>query len=130
MAGEIKVTNSCGDVFKDLNVKPIFDNLRQANFHRNSQWDSEGKISLSFRGNEFGGECGELQNVLKKIERAMLGLKGSRATIEDAKRELGDVVICADLIAMELGIDLDKAVEQSFNDKSEKHGFDTRLKLK
>lgn len=84
-------------------------------------------MTLSFRGNELGGEAGEAQNVIKKIERERLGLRGSRVSINDLADELADVIICADLIAMEEGIDLGKAVKRKFNATSEKYGLSTKI---
>jgi len=40
------------------------------------------------------------------------------------------VVICTDLIAMQLGIDLARAVQDKFNATSEKYGLETQLCLK
>ena len=101
--------------------------LREANEAREREWDPEGKITLAYRGNELGGEAGEAQNIIKKLERERLGIRGSRATIEQLAMELADVVICADLIAMQAGIDLESAVIRKFNGTSEKYGLKTRL---
>ena len=40
---------------------------------------------------------------------------------------MADVVICVDLIGMEIGIDSAEAVRSKFNATSEKHGLKTRL---
>lgn len=103
------------------------NDLRDANNARQKMWDPEGLITLSYRGNEMGGECGEAQNELKKLEREKLGLPGSRTTIAKAATELADIIICADLCAAMLGIDLGRAVRDKFNETSEKVGFDVRL---
>lgn len=101
--------------------------LRAANAARQKEWDKEGGIDLAYRGNELAGEVGEACNVIKKLERERRGIRGSRATVEQAADELADVIICADLIAMELGIDLGFAVARKFNATSEKVGLQTRL---
>ena len=102
-----------------------FKALREANNERQAVWDKDRKIKLSYRGSELAGEVGELCNVLKKLEREQLGIKGSRATVEDAKKELADVIICVDLIAKELNIeDVFGAVAEKFNADSKKHGFE------
>ena len=106
-----------------------FTTLRAANLARQAEWDPDDRITLAFRGNEMGGECGEAQNVIKKLERERLGIRGSRATVRDLAEELADVVICADLIAMAEGIDLDQAIARKFNLTSEKQGLETRLSL-
>ena len=107
-----------------------FDGLRQANLTRQSEWDRDGKIDLSYRGNELAGEVGEACNVIKKLERERLGIRGSRDTVEHAMDELADVVICVDLLASALGGDLGEAVRRKFNATSEKNGLLTRLEPK
>lgn len=104
-----------------------FTTLRAANLARQAEWDPDDRITLAYRGNELGGECGEAQNIIKKLERERLGIRGSRATVQDLADELADVVICADLIAMAEGVDLDAAVAAKFNQTSEKNGLLTRL---
>lgn len=89
--------------------------LREANVERDQHWDPEGKLTLSFRGCELGGEVGELLNVIKKLERETLGLRGSRDTAEHLAEELADVIICADLIGMAMGVNLERAVRDKFN---------------
>jgi NTP pyrophosphatase (non-canonical NTP hydrolase) len=106
-----------------------FDRLRTANAKRQKEWDREDKITLTYRGTELGGEVGEALNVIKKLERERLGIKGSRSTLQDLAEELADVIICCDLIAMATGINLTEAIEKKFNKTSEKVGLETRLKL-
>ncbi len=103
--------------------------LRRANEARQAEWDKDAQITLSYRGNEMAGEVGEACNVIKKLDRDRLGIAGSRATVAQLAEELADVVICADLIAMAAGIDLDAAVADKFNATSEKVGLATRLIL-
>lgn len=104
-----------------------FSTLREANEHRQAEWDKDDRISLAYRGNELAGEVGEACNIMKKLERERLGIRGSRASVADLAAELADVVICADLCAMGEGIDLDAAVAAKFNATSEKVGLRTRI---
>lgn len=104
-----------------------FWRLRHANTERQRLWDPEDKISLEFRGLELGGEAGEALNAVKKIARERLGIAGSRATLEQLAEELADVVICADLIGLTVGIDLAKAVREKFNKRSKEMGFDVLI---
>jgi NTP pyrophosphatase (non-canonical NTP hydrolase) len=101
--------------------------LRAANIARQIEWDQDNQITAAYRGNELAGEVGEACNVIKKLERERLGILGSRATVAELADELADVVICADLIAMHYGIDLEAAVARKFNATSEKVGLATRL---
>lgn len=105
----------------------VHDTLRAANAARQKEWDSKDQIDLSYRGNELAGEVGEACNVIKKLERERMGIRGSRDTVEHLAEELADVLICADLIAMAAGIDLDQAVRDKFNATSEKNGLKTRM---
>jgi NTP pyrophosphatase (non-canonical NTP hydrolase) len=105
----------------------VHADLRAANLARQAEWDTDGQITLSYRGNELAGEVGEACNIIKKLERERMGIAGSRATLAELAEELADVIICADLIAMQLGIDLDRAVAEKFNKTSEKVGLTTRL---
>ena len=104
-----------------------FNSLREANTHRQQLWDAGNQIDLAYRGNELAGEVGEACNVIKKLVRERLGIRGSRATLAQLAEELADVVICTDLIAMSEGIDLNAAVAAKFNATSEKVGLPTRL---
>lgn len=104
-----------------------YTTLREANIARQKEWDAGNQISLAYRGNELAGEVGEACNVIKKLERERLGIRGSRASVEQLAEELADIIICADLVAMAEGIDLDLAVAQKFNATSEKVGLNTRL---
>lgn len=106
----------------------VFNNLRLANKYRSEEWTCGEAVDLSFRGNELAGETGEACNVLKKLERERRGWRGSRDTVSHAMEELADVVICTDLIAMELGEDLDEAVRKKFNATSEKYDLTVRLR--
>ena len=105
-----------------------YTTMRQANAARQLEWDPSNVITLSFRGNELAGEVGEACNVIKKLERERLGLPGTRDNIEHLAEELADAVLCADLIAMSMGIDLDAAIEAKFNATSEKYGLTTKYK--
>lgn len=105
-----------------------FNGLRAGNIARQREWDTaDEKLSLTFKATELAGEVGEACNVVKKMERARLGLKGSHATAADLAEELADVVICADLLAESVGIDLMAAIVAKFNATSAKYGLATQL---
>lgn len=104
-----------------------YSTLREANRARQAEWCPDQKPDLSFRGNELGGEVGEAQNVIKKLERERHGWRGSTATIDDLADELADAVIVIDLIADQAGIDLGRAVALKFNTTSEKYNLDARM---
>lgn len=78
-----------------------FRALRLANRARDVEWDPDRKIDRDFRVLELWGEVGELCNVVKKMYREKLGLRGSRATLDELADEIGDVAICTDLHVMQ-----------------------------
>lgn len=104
-----------------------FCELRLANMVRQQEWDPNGKIDIAYRGNELAGEVGEACNVIKKLARERIGIRGTRATAEQLAEELADAIICVDLIAMQEGIDLAAAVRKKFNDTSEKYALAARI---
>jgi NTP pyrophosphatase (non-canonical NTP hydrolase) len=121
-----------------------YTTLRKANSARQKEWDKDDKIGLSYRGNELAGEIGEAferavdiiligvasgraSNFMKKLDRERLGIRGSRATLEQLAEELADVIICCDLVAMHEGINLEEAVRNKFNATSEKMNLQTRM---
>lgn len=101
--------------------------LRVRNNERQVLWDPDRLTDSSFHSNELAGEVGEVCNVIKKLERERLGIRGSRDTIEHLAEEIADVVICADKLAARYGIDLEQAVTKKFNATSEAVGFDIKL---
>ena len=104
-----------------------FKELRDANKRRHVEWAGDTEVSLSFRGLELGGEAGEVLNEIKKLERSRMGIAGGKTDLDGLKEELADVLICVDLVAMDLGIDLASAVEAKFNKTSKKFGLETRF---
>jgi NTP pyrophosphatase (non-canonical NTP hydrolase) len=97
---------------------------------RQREWDPRSEIGLTFAGCELAGEMGEamvacllLMNKVKKVEREELGLRGSRVTKEEVASELADVLICLDLLAMHMDIDLGEATTKKFNERSKEMGF-------
>lgn len=104
-----------------------FRYLALKNAARQAEWDPSDQITLAYRGNEFAGEAGEACNVIKKLERERLGIRGSRATKQQLAEELADVIICASLISNATGIDLWDAVVAKFNKTSEANGLGARM---
>lgn len=104
-----------------------FETLRAANQERHVEWAAGAEIPLSFRGLELAGEAGEACNELKKLERHRLGMAGGKDDLQGLREELADVLICVDLIAMDLDIDLGQALKEKFNKTSEKYDLATRI---
>ena len=104
-----------------------FKQLRKINKKRAVKWNKGVPSSLDFSMMELAGECGEACNAAKKLSRLQKGWVGGLDTTENLIEELADVVICVDLIAMQMDIDLSKAVASKFNATSKKFGFEKRL---
>lgn len=81
----------------------------------------------------LGGETGECLNAVKKLRRHDDGTNTAKdpATREDCIAaiggELADVVIYADLLAADLGLDLGEQIRAKFNRVSELRDCDIRL---
>ena len=74
-------------------------------------------------GCALGGEVGELQNVVKKIERD----GETPELILQAHDEAADVAIYLDLLCNRMGINLEEAIARKFNQDSQKRGFPISL---
>ena len=110
----------------------MLNELRQKNIDRQAAWPGAQTIDIAFRGLELAGETGELCNKLKKLTRIHQGIAGTNpseraALMQDIREELADVVICVDLIAMDLDINLADAVPEKFNATSDKVGLDVKF---
>ena len=84
----------------------------------------------------MAGEVGEACNLTKKLSRLTtgFGMRWNKPEDQDAlrireklKREIGDVVIYADLLASRMDLSLEDCVRTAFNEKSEEIGSDVRV---
>lgn len=108
-----------------------FSDLERACLSRNKEWwqgdalDTDRKL---FFGVEMGEESGEVCGVIKKLHRQEHGMPtGAHKTVKDLSDELADVVITAQNIAAQFGINLGGAIRTKFNETSTKRGFTTKL---
>lgn len=114
-----------------------FDRLREANWTRANEFFGDvDQWSLLERCGEMTGEAGEAANVAKKLKRGWKMKNGERtpfsqsdidSMMEDLADELADVIITADLVAGQAGIDLGARVVKKFNEKSDKWNAPHRL---
>lgn len=116
------------------------DMLRTVNTERCARWhgpDTE-PWTLADWSNAMCGEAGEAANVVKKVRRIDTGTdRAAGRFLSDADErlrlvnaladELADVVIYADLVAANAGIDLSESIIRKFNAVSEREGFPERL---
>lgn len=104
-----------------------FEELRSYVAAREVEWDAARVMTLAHRGNELAGEVGEACNVIKKLERTRLGVRGKPATVADLADELADVIICTFLTANHAGIDLAVAVVRKFNETSDLYRLTVKI---
>lgn len=91
--------------------------LRTANKIRQAEVPGGDTIDLGFRVLELAGETGELLNLLKKMTRIERGIKMTKESDAELKimmaDELADVLICTDLLGMDVGFFLNDILSES-----------------
>jgi NTP pyrophosphatase (non-canonical NTP hydrolase) len=96
-------------------MKNVLQELRKANLERCSAFGhTVDEKALTFWSTALGGECGELLNFIKKLDR------GDEINFQDICDECADVIIYLDLICIKLGIDLELAIVTKFNKTSDR----------
>lgn len=102
--------------------------LRHVNIKRQEEYPKPEGVELdeNFRSNELMGEAGELAGCVKKLYRERMGIAGNKHTKEELRKnleeEMGDVLICLDLLASFYGVDLEAVTRKKFNEVSDKVG--------
>lgn len=84
--------------------------------------------SLPEWGNAVAGEVGEMCNIAKKIKRGDFK-SNKREGIELLSKEMADIIIYIDLMAKRENINLEQAIINKFNEVSNKHNCDIKLKV-
>lgn len=73
------------------------------------------------------GELGEAANIAKKLNRIRNGINGNKETEQELRKklksELADIFIYLDLLAQHERIDLEEAIRETWNAKSEQIGY-------
>lgn len=112
-----------------------FNDLRAANIKRLPQFRNRlGAVahskpdgsdwSLNDWMTALTGEVGETANLLKKVRRGDITLEKARPAL---LREIADIQIYLDILAMQCGVDLGLATVTKFNETSENIGVDVQL---
>lgn len=114
--------------------------LREVNSKRVELWNKDSPAwTPADNLVELVGELGEAANVMKKLRRLKCRMvphknqtpeeldKAEKDYIAHLTDEMGDIVICVDLLAQNLGINLSQAVVNKFNKTSDKYGFPIKL---
>jgi NTP pyrophosphatase (non-canonical NTP hydrolase) len=84
-----------------LRITPSYEKCR-------TEW------TLADWSNALAGETGELCNLIKKIRR------GDNIDSKEVGKELADIVIYADLLASQLGLDMSECLREKFNEVSDR----------
>lgn len=111
------------------------DDIQYVSGDRNIAWHVGDAVPWTGAdySNEMGGECGEAQNVVKKLRRVETGvqLKPGAPTegelLDKLGDELADVIITACNLANFYGLKLTPYTIRKFNQTSEDYGFPHRL---
>jgi len=100
----------------------FLQNLRNKNVARCK--DGFGKEVTDWSEMQWGcaiaGEVGELCNILKKRERD--ADTSGKLSNEEVGKEIADAILYLDLLAARVGIDLESAIVQKFNEVSARRG--------
>ncbi|WNL50680.1 nucleotide pyrophosphohydrolase [Ruegeria phage RpAliso] len=100
--------------------------LREANRARQKEWGGYENADELFRAIELGEEAGEVLGAVKKLTRERRGIVGNRPGVDrmqNLREEMGDVLICLDLLADAFDINLLDCVTDKFNKTSTKNGI-------
>jgi NTP pyrophosphatase (non-canonical NTP hydrolase) len=136
--GSLRQGHECSGLTKAASQNPVvtgpltFAAFRNINTQRKLRWHAGATRTWVGPdwGNELAGETGELCNLIKKEQRHRDGILTPGDHAERALaicKEIGDVVICAELIAEFYGVSLEDCVKYAFNRTSEKMNFPERL---
>jgi len=89
---------------------------------------------LTYWTTALAGEVGELCNMIKKLQRVENGgidggssYKACDITKKMLQEEIGGIAIYLDLLASLLDIELEEAIQSTFNNKSEQLNFTQRI---
>jgi NTP pyrophosphatase (non-canonical NTP hydrolase) len=113
-----------------------FREVREANQTRQeSIWPACRDIELTYWTTALAGETGEACEIIKKASRDVGRLEArdeptdilSGNDVTALSKELADIVHYCDILACRCGIDLGKAVQDKFNEVSERLGVEHRL---
>lgn len=107
----------------------------ELNVVRCNAWHDINDWSPMEWGCAMAGEAGECCDALKKLGRIEHGIdsKNNPADLEKARQavatEVGDTFVYLNLICARVGIDMEKAIADTFNRVSEREGLPQRVSL-
>lgn len=104
-----------------MTINLDFNGLSNALNAREDVWQQQNTSvwTLGDWGNAMGGECGEAQNIIKKIRRIECGGQRRGQTREVYLKKLGhelfDTLAYIFIVARKAGIDLNQAAVEKYN---------------
>ena len=112
-----------------------FQYISRANIARCRMWHPNGvqEWTISDWAVAMAGEAGEACNAVKKLRRIETGArqfngpKSHPEAVQAIAIELGDTFLYLDILAWRLGVDLERAIIDTFNRVSIREGFPQRL---
>lgn len=117
-----------------------FKEVSRANGDRSHVWHGRGDPGSAWGvvdwSNAMAGEAGEVCNAVKKLRRIETSLvqkagpQSREEAIEKIASEIGDTFLYLDLLAQHLGIDIGKAICDTFNRVSVREGFPDRIEYR
>ncbi len=110
-------------------AEDFLSQLRRVNGARWAAWAEGAGPDPLYMSNEFGGEAGEVQNVVKKLVREDRGWRGSRSSVDALGEEIADSIVCLDSLARNYGLNLAAITAAKFNKTSAANGFPHVLTL-
>jgi NTP pyrophosphatase (non-canonical NTP hydrolase) len=112
-----------------MNDFQALNETRCRRWHALESWDINDWIVA------LGGEVGEAQNIVKKMNRIRDNIKGNpdEKDIHELREklldELSDAYIYLDLVFTYLGANKERRIAKKFNQTSEKYGFPERMEI-
>lgn len=117
-----------------------FKDFSRTNMERHVDWprhdDSDAEWDLNQWGIAIAEETGELCGAIKRLNRFRAGyiikrkksqVESEQQAVDAIKEEIGGIVTYLDLLAQSLGSSLDECVRDTFNEVSEREGFNHRV---
>lgn len=105
-----------------------FTKLRNRNLKRNRDYyPGDMDRPYSFWTNALAGECGELCNWVKKLERGGHSKRKEKQLKLEIRKEIGDLQTYLDLVAARFDFSLEEVTIEKFNEVSDR--FKCKIKL-
>jgi NTP pyrophosphatase (non-canonical NTP hydrolase) len=122
------------DKYKDMDFSDLeeicvdsltFNKFSHTNRSRNEKYMKCENWDERDWGNALAGEVGELCNMIKKRFRNLK--ESDRIPNEELGKEIADIICYCDLLAAQLGLELDDIIPKKFNEISDRYDCPVKL---